>query len=120
MSNILIVDDSSAHLYAMSQLLEDDGYNVVTAQSGEEGVEKARQNKPDLILMDIVMPGMSGFKATRELAKDDDTKSIPIIYVTTKDQETDKIWGMRQGAVAYLTKPVDGKKLLKSIRAALG
>ena len=119
MTNILIVDDSSAHLYAISQLLESDGYNVVTAQSGEEGVEKAQQSRPDLILMDIVMPGMSGFQATRELSKSNDTKEIPIIYVTTKDQETDKIWGMRQGAVAYLTKPVDGKLLLKSIKAAL-
>ena len=119
MPNVLIVDDSSAHLYALAQLMEAEGYSVTTAQSGEEGVAKAKAMLPDVILMDIVMPGMSGFKATRELSRDAATKSIPIIYVTTKDQETDRIWGLRQGAVAYLTKPVDEKKLLTAVHTAI-
>ena len=116
---ILVVDDSPTERHILSQLLIGGGYEVSTADSGDEGIERAKQIKPDLVLMDVVMPGTNGFQATRALAKDEATKNIPVIIVTTKDQETDKLWGMRQGAQAYITKPVDGPALLAMI-AALG
>ncbi|MCX7149782.1 MAG: response regulator [Rhodocyclales bacterium] len=119
MKTILVVDDSPTERHLLSQLLLSGGYEVSTAESGEEGIERAKQIKPDLILMDVVMPGTNGFQATRALAKDEATKGIPIIICTTKNQETDKLWGMRQGAQAYITKPVDGPALLAMI-AALG
>jgi len=119
MATILIVDDSTAHLYSLSKLVEVNGHQVITAQSGQEGVDKALKNPPDVILMDIVMPGMSGFQATRALSKQTDTSNIPIIFVTTKNQETDRIWGMRQGATAYITKPVDEKALMGAINSAI-
>lgn len=119
MATVLIVDDSTAHLYSLSKLVEVNGHEVITAQSGQEGVDKAVKNQPDIILMDIVMPGMSGFQATRALSKSNNTSNIPVIFVTTKNQETDKIWGMRQGATAYITKPVDEKALLTAINSAL-
>lgn len=119
MARILVVDDSQAQLYALSKILEDAGHEVVTAEDGHEGVQKAASERPDLILMDVVMPGISGFQATRKIARNPATAGIPVIFVTTKDQETDKIWGMRQGAAAYITKPVDKKELLSAINLAL-
>ena len=117
--NILVVDDSPTERHIMTQLLRDAGYEVSTAEGGVEGVERAKLLKPDLILMDVVMPGTNGFQATRALSRDDATKNIPVIICTTKNQETDKLWGMRQGAQDYVTKPVDGPALLAKI-AALG
>ncbi len=119
MAKILIVDDSEAYLHSLAKLVEAEGHEVITANSGEQGVEEAKAAVPDVILMDIVMPGMSGFQATRKIAKEDATKDIPIIFVTTKDQETDRIWGMRQGATAYITKPVDKKELVSAINKAI-
>ena len=116
---VLIIDDSPTERHILTQLLLSGGYEVSTADSGDEGVERAKQIKPDLILMDVVMPGTNGFQATRALSKDAATKDIPVIICTTKDQETDKVWGMRQGAQDYVTKPVDGPALLAKI-AALG
>jgi twitching motility two-component system response regulator PilH len=116
---ILIVDDSPTERHILTQLLVDGGYEISTADNAEEGIERARQIKPDLILMDVVMPGTNGFQATRALSRDDATKDIPVIICTTKNQETDKLWGMRQGAQDYVTKPVDGPALLAKI-AALG
>lgn len=116
---VLVVDDSPTERHLLSQILTGGGYQVSTAESGQEGIERAKQIKPDLILMDVVMPGTNGFQATRALAKDEATKGIPVIICTTKNQETDKLWGMRQGAQAYVTKPVDGPALLAMI-AALG
>ena len=115
----LIVDDSPTERHILTELLSGAGYQVTTAESGDEGIERARQVKPDLILMDVVMPGTNGFQATRALSRDDATKDIPVIMCTTKNQETDKLWGMRQGAQDYVTKPVDGPALLAKI-AALG
>ena len=89
------------------------------ATNGEDGILMAVEHQPDLILMDIVMPGVNGFQATRELRKGESTKNIPVIMLSTKDQETDRIWGMRQGAVEYLIKPVKKPALLKSVDAAL-
>ena len=116
---ILVIDDSPTERYILSQLLEGGGYEVTTAESGEEGIERAKQLKPDLILMDVVMPGTNGFQATRALSKDEATKDIPVIICTTKSQETDRVWGLRHGAQDYVTKPVDGPALLAKI-AALG
>ena len=116
---ILIIDDSATERHMLAQLLLGGGYEVSTADSGEEGIERAKQIKPDLILMDVVMPGTNGFQATRALSKDPATKDIPVIICTTKSQETDRVWGMRQGALDYVTKPVDGAALLAKI-AALG
>ncbi|TQV89021.1 response regulator [Aliikangiella coralliicola] len=120
MSKILIVDDSPTEIHVLSTILESNGYEVVTAESGEAGVEVAKQELPDLVLMDVVMPGLNGFQATRQLKKDPATAHIPVVIVTTKDQETDKIWGMRQGAKDYLTKPVEEGNLINTIQAILG
>lgn len=112
---ILIIDDSPTERHILTQLLVGGGYQVSTAESGEQGIERARQIKPHLILMDVVMPGTNGFQATRALQRDDATKDIPVIICSTKAQETDKVWGLRQGARAYVTKPVDGPALLAMI-----
>jgi twitching motility two-component system response regulator PilH len=116
---ILIIDDSPTERHILSQMLIGGGYEISTAESAEEGIERAKQIKPDLILMDVVMPGTNGFQATRTLSKDAATKDIPVIICTTKSLETDKLWGMRQGAHDYVTKPVDAPTLLAKI-AALG
>jgi twitching motility two-component system response regulator PilH len=117
MTSILVVDDSPTEIHVLKTMLEKNGYSVLTASSGEEGVSKARQAKPDLVLMDVVMPGLNGFQATRQLANDAATSGIPVIVVTTKDQETDKVWAMRQGAKDYIVKPVKERDLLERVRA---
>ncbi len=114
---ILIVDDSPTERFILTEILNRGGYQVITAENGEEGIEKARSERPDLILMDVVMPGLNGYQATRTLTRDEATKDIPIIVCTSKGQETDKIWGLRQGALDYLTKPVNGDELLVKIAA---
>ncbi|MDT8439165.1 MAG: response regulator [Wenzhouxiangellaceae bacterium] len=120
MATVLIVDDAETHLYLMSKIVQDQGHEVITAGGGEQGVQAALDHHPDLILMDVVMPDMNGFQATRKISRNPATAEIPVIFVTSKDQETDKIWGMRQGASAYLTKPVDKSALIKAINDALG
>jgi twitching motility two-component system response regulator PilH len=115
MARILIVDDSPSQLVGLKRIVEKMGHQVITAEDGSAGVEVAKREVPDLILMDVVMPNLNGFQATRTIAKDSKTGHIPIILVTTKDQETDKVWGMRQGAKAYVTKPVDEGELMKMI-----
>jgi twitching motility two-component system response regulator PilH len=114
---ILVVDDSPTERHFMVELLSKNGYQVVTAESGEEGIAKAKAEKPDLVIMDVVMPGLNGYQATRTLTRDDDTKNIPVFVCTTKSQETDKIWGLRQGAQDYLVKPVNPEELLAKIAA---
>lgn len=119
MARVLIVDDSPTETYKMTEILSRHGYEVLAADNGEEGVALAKKEMPDIVLMDIVMPGINGFQATRQLTKNGSTAHIPIIIVTTKDQETDKLWGRRQGAKGYLTKPVDERLLVKTIEDAL-
>ena len=114
---ILIVDDSPTDRQFFMETLSKHGYQCVTAENGDEAITKAKSEKPDLILMDVVMPGQNGFQATRMLARDDSTKHIPVIICTTKDQETDKIWGLRQGAKDYVTKPVGESDLIEKIKA---
>lgn len=120
MAKILIVDDSPTEMHILKSAVAEAGHEVLTAENGEDGVATAAAEKPDLILMDVVMPGMNGFQATRKISKAPDTAGIPIIMVTTKDQRTDKEWGMRQGATAYLVKPVQKKELLGKINEVLG
>ena len=119
MALVLIVDDSPTEVHVLSGYLNKHGFDTAAAADGREGIEKARELKPVLILMDVVMPGVNGFQATRELARDPGTASIPIVMVTTKGLQTDKIWGMRQGAVDYLVKPVTEAQLVEKVRAAL-
>ena len=112
---VLIVDDSPTEMHILSALMEKLGHSVITANNGEEGVVTAKKQQPDLVLMDVVMPGINGFQATRQLHRDDSTKNIPVIIVSTKDQATDKMWGQRQGAKGYVTKPVEEQELIDTI-----
>lgn len=120
MARILIIDDSPTETHAFTRMLEGSGYETFSAPNAEEGLALARKEKPDLILMDVVMPGMNGFQATRKLSKDPGTKAIPVIMVTTKDQETDRIWGLRQGASEYVVKPPVELDLMTKIKSLLG
>jgi twitching motility two-component system response regulator PilH len=115
MARILIVDDSPSQLLGIKRIVEKLGHEVLTAEDGAAGVETAKREKPDLILMDVVMPNLNGFQATRTISKDPETAHIPIVLVTTKDQETDKVWGMRQGAKAYVTKPIKEDELTRTL-----
>ncbi|SRR6266849_3010526 len=115
--NILVVDDSPTELHVLREMLAKNGFTVATANSGEEAIEKLKTQRPDLVLMDVVMPGMSGFEATRSISKNPATASIPVIICTTKGQETDKAWGLRQGAKDYIVKPIVENVLLEKIRA---
>lgn len=119
MAQILIVDDSPTDAHILKAMLEKNGFEIETAENGVEGIERAKELKPDLILMDVVMPGLNGFQATRQLTKNAETADIPVIIVTTKDQETDRVWGLRQGAKDFLTKPVTEKVLMEKINAIL-
>jgi twitching motility two-component system response regulator PilH len=119
MALVMIVDDSPTEVHVMKTALERHGFETVSASDGSECINLARQVKPDLILMDVVMPGVNGFQATRTLTRDAETKSIPVIMITTKDQETDRIWGMRQGAVDYLVKPVTEADLIAKAQEVL-
>jgi len=116
---ILIVDDSATDRQFLSDLLAKKGFTVTTAENADDAFKKVKASRPDLVLMDVVMPGQNGFQATRALTKDEETKNIPVILCTSKNQETDKVWGMRQGARDYVVKPVNEKDLLAKI-AALG
>ena len=119
MPRILIVDDSPTESFKISGVLKRHGHEVLAAESGEQALQVARDSQPDLILMDIVMPGLNGFQATRELASDPQTRTIPVIMVTSKSQESDRVWGLRQGAVDYLVKPVASDQLVRKAQAAL-
>lgn len=119
MAKVLIVDDSPTEIHVLKTLLEKNGHDVEVANSGEEGVVIAKNILPDVILMDVVMPGMNGFQATRQLSQQAETADTPVIIVTTKDQETDKVWAKRQGAVDYIVKPVHEKALVDALNRAL-
>ena len=119
MARILVVDDSPSQLFGMQKIIEKMGHEVLSATNGEEGVRTAKEQIPDLILMDVVMPELNGFQATRKISRDERTSHIPIIMVTTKNLQTDKVWGMRQGAKDYLVKPVSEKALISAINEHL-
>ena len=114
---ILLVDDSKTELHHVTELLTKRGYTVRTAQNGEEAMRRLGEEKPDLILMDVVMPGQNGFQLTRAITRDPRFVDVPVIMCTSKNQETDKVWGMRQGARDYVVKPVDAADLIAKIRA---
>ncbi len=115
MARILIVDDSPTETYRFKEILERNRHGVLEASNGADGVAMAKAELPDLVLMDVVMPGINGFQATRQITKGTETAHIPVVIVTTKDQETDRVWGKRQGAKDYLTKPVDEALLMQVI-----
>jgi twitching motility two-component system response regulator PilH len=120
MALVMIVDDSPTEVHVMRTALEKHGFDTVSAASGSECIALAKEMHPDLILMDIVMPDVNGFQATRALTRDPSTRSIPVVMVTTKSQESDRIWGMRQGAVDYIVKPVTASDLVAKAEEILG
>ena len=119
MPRILVVDDSPTENFKISGVLKRHGHEVLAAESGEQALQVARDSKPDLILMDIVMPGLNGFQATRQLTRDPATSAIPVVMLTAKSQEADRIWGERQGARGYLVKPVEDSVLVATISQVL-
>ena len=119
MARILIVDDSPTDTKVFSTMLERNGHSVITAGTAEDGIEVARRELPDLIMMDVIMPGMNGFQATRALSRDPVTQHIPVIIVSTKNMETDRVWGLRQGAKDYLVKPPSERALIDRIKSLL-
>ena len=119
MTHILIIDDSPTEVHVFKTILEKNAIQVSVANDGEEGIAKAIEIKPDCILMDVVMPGKNGFQATRDLSRNPATANIPVIIITTKDQETDRIWGIRQGAKDYIVKPANEADLIQRINKVL-
>ncbi len=120
MALILIADDSPTEVYVLKKILEKFNHQVIIAEDGESAIELAKSKRPTLILMDVVMPKLNGFQATRRLSKDDETSDIPVIIVSSKNQETDRLWGLRQGAKGYLSKPVDEAELMDTINTLIG
>ncbi|MBS9777592.1 MAG: response regulator [Gammaproteobacteria bacterium] len=116
---ILVIDDSPTEAKSVTNILESEGFSVEWAKDAAKGIEMAKQLRPQLILMDVVMPGMNGFQATRKIARDPELQDIPIIILTTKDQQTDIVWGRRQGAKAYIIKPAQKQQLLNEINSLL-
>ena len=116
MAHILIIDDSPTDVRVFTTLLEKNGHRVSSAASAEEGIAAAKRERPDLVIMDVIMPGMNGFQATRTLSRDADTSAIPILIITTKSMETDRVWGLRQGAKDFMVKPVAESELLGRIQ----
>lgn len=119
MAHILIVDDSPTDAQAMKETMESEGHRVSLARTAQEGLECAKTEHPDIVLMDVVFQGMSGFQGTRKLTRDPETADIPVVMISGKDQETDRIWGLRQGAAEYLVKPVKAKALATTITDVL-
>jgi twitching motility two-component system response regulator PilH len=119
MARILLIEDSPTDTAVLTQLLERNGHQVLASRSAEDGIEVCKREQPDLVLMDLVLPGMSGFQATRALSRDEATRRIPVLIVSTKGMETDKAWGMRQGAKDYVVKPPEEKDLIGRINALL-
>ncbi len=115
--NILLVDDSKTELHFLSDVLTRQGFRVRTAESGDEALRRIVEEKPDLILMDVVMPGVNGFQLTRTITRNPQFADVPVIMCTSKNQETDKVWGMRQGAKDYIVKPVNADELIAKIKA---
>lgn len=113
---VLVVDDSPTDLHLITGYLMNNGYTAMAASSGEEALAKVNRDKPDLILMDIVMPGMNGYEATRALHQDPATSSIPVMMISSKSQDTDRIWGIRQGARDYMVKPIRERDLINKIK----
>ena len=116
---ILVVDDTAAHLQQMKEIVSEAGYQVITATSGREAVERTRAEKPNMVFMDIVMDDLDGYGACREITRDAETRDIPVVFVSTKNQRADKIWAEKQGAKALITKPVDSAEIVSSLNLYL-
>ena len=114
---VLVVDDSKTELMYLTDILVKNGFTVKTAENAEDAFKRLAEDKPELILMDVVMPGQNGFQLTRAISRDPLYSDIPIMMCTSKNQETDRVWAMRQGAKDYVTKPVDAQLLMEKIRA---
>ncbi|MCB1761258.1 MAG: response regulator [Gammaproteobacteria bacterium] len=119
MKRVLVVDDSKTQQFYLGQILQASGFQVLTAMDGETAIELAREEHPDLILMDVVMPRMNGFQATRCLSRDPRTADIPVIILSGKDMACDRVWGLRQGARYYLVKPVEKRELVACVESVL-
>jgi twitching motility two-component system response regulator PilH len=119
MPHILIIDDSPTEVEVFTRLLEKGGFRVSHANNAEDGIARVKRDRPDLVIMDVIMPGMNGFQATRTLSRDSETSNIPILILTTKSMESDRVWGLRQGAKDFLTKPVDSRDLISRINGLL-
>ncbi len=118
-NKVLVVDDTAAHLQQMKEIVSAAGYQVITATSGREAVEKAKKEKPDMVFLDIVMDDLDGFGACREITRDQETCDIPVVFVSTKNQRADRIWAEKQGARALLTKPVDSAEIVNNLKLYL-
>jgi len=119
MAHILIIDDSPTEVEMLTRWLQKSGFKVTSASNAEDGIAAAKRDRPDLVIMDVIMPGMNGFQATRTLSKDADTANIPVLIVTTKAMESDRVWGMRQGAKDFMTKPVAERELISRVNTLL-
>lgn len=120
MAHILLIEDSPTEAAVIAQLLERNGHRVSTAANAEDGIASCKRDQPDLVLMDVVLPGMNGFQATRALTRDAETSHIPVLIVSTKSLDTDRLWGMRQGAKDYIVKPPRERDLIERINALIG
>jgi twitching motility two-component system response regulator PilH len=120
MKRILLVEDSTTQAFYTTRVLEKNGYEVIVATNGDEGIEYAKELCPDLVIMDVVMPGANGFQATRTLTRHRRTRHIPVVMLSSKDQTADKLWALRQGAINYLVKPVQEKELIATVGQLLG
>ena len=116
-NKVLVVDDSKTELMFLTDLLVKKGFSVKTAENAEDAFRRLAEDKPELILMDVVMPGQNGFQLTRAISRDPLYSDVPIIMCTSKNQETDRVWAMRQGARDYISKPVDAAVLMEKIKA---
>jgi twitching motility two-component system response regulator PilH len=119
MATVLVVEDAPSEMELMSHYLREEGYSVIGALSGKEGLDKAIAQKPDVIVTDVVMPGFSGFELCRKLKRTPETQAVPVVICTSKKQDIDRLWGMRQGADAYLTKPYTREQLIQAVKTAL-
>jgi len=120
MALILIADDSPTEIYILKKILEKHNHQIIIAEDGQQAIELTKSKRPNLIVMDVVMPNLNGFQTTRQLSKDPNTSNIPIVIVSSKDQETDKLWGLRQGAKGYLSKPITEELLMSKVNTLLG
>lgn len=119
MTTILVVDDSPSEVQLISNFLTESGYQVISANNAKIALEKIEQNHPDLIVTDVVMPDMNGFEFCRSVKKNPDTQKIPIVICSSKNQELDKLWGMKQGADVYITKPFTKEDIIKAVKSVI-
>ena len=116
MAKVLVVDDTAAHLQQMKEIVSEAGYQVITATSGKEAVEKAKAEKPSMVFLDIVMDDLDGYGACREITRDDETKNIPVVFVSTKSNRADRLWAEKQGAKALLSKPINSDEIVENLK----